>query len=207
MTHYIKQDLTEPSLQELLDKVNSGAISFAEFHRISQERQAARFAPQLFEHYTKKEWRDFITLSLSVWELMPTAFRYFDEIPDEFKYQYAVDAYVHHGDSIPAVRAALRKARKFGAPALPPEISQRDTITIYRAGEEPITKCKYRISWTLDKNVAKFFLNEYIGKHANFLYMGKIKPQDIIAYTDERKEKEVLQYGKVFDIEIIDHAI
>ena len=37
----------------------------------------------------------------------------------------------------------------------------------------------------------------------NHLFRAKIHTADIIAYTDDREEREVLQYRKVFDIEDI----
>ena len=39
--------------------------------------------------------------------------------------------------------------------------------------------------------------------HANYLYQAQIKTADIIAYVDDREEREVLQYRKVFDIQDI----
>ena len=156
--------------------------------------------PLLSKYMEQGEWQNFIDLALTHWEVMAIAFQFYSEVPDSLKYQFAIDAYINHGDSIPAVRKAVRNAWKYGKAVLPPEIANEQAITIYRAGEEPIEKAKYRISWTADYKIAEFFLTEYIGRHATHLYSGKIKTADIIAYCDEREEREIMQYGKVFDI-------
>lgn len=189
--------------QKLVDQLNNKEITPEQFIKQNQIEQAKRFAPQLMEHRSKGEWEKFISLALSIWELMPTAFNYYDEVPDSMKYEFAIRAYIHHGDRIPAVRKAVRSARRYGQPALPDELKSRDTITIYRAGEEPIEKAPYRISWTTEIAIAFFFLSEYIGKHATHLYKGVIRTKDIIAYTDDRNEREVMQYRKVYDLEDI----
>jgi hypothetical protein len=183
--------------------LNNGEIDFAEFQRRAYLRQKERFLPQLLEYRAAGKWKDFINTALSAYEVMPEAFMFYDEIPDNLKYDFAISAYQHHGDSIPAVRKAVRGAAKYGKADLPAELQAKEVITVYRAGEEDITKCKYRISWTTDRSVAEFFLNTYIGRHAAYLYTAQIRPADVIAYTDDRQEKEILQYRKVFDIKDI----
>lgn len=190
----------------LIDDVtafNNGKIDFKELRRRQYIAQQKAFFPRLMELKNAEKWQEFITLSLTVYELMPIAFKYFDEIPDELKYNFAIEAYTNHGDAVPAVRHAVRNAKKYGRPNLPAAMAAADHITIYRAGEEIITKCKYRISWTTNKDTALFFLNTYAGRHASHLYKAKIKPADIIAYTNDRKESEIMQYMKVYDIEEI----
>ena len=176
---------------------------FLKFQREQHERQRERFTPILKQHYINGEWEEFINTALAVYEVMPIAFQLYDKVPDEYKYDFCTQAYINHGDSIPAVRKAVRSALKYGKPKLPQEISEAESITVYRAGEEPIEKAKYRISWTTSMDVALFFLETYIGKHATHLYKGKIKPEKIIAYCDDRNEKEIMQYRNVFDIEEI----
>lgn len=183
--------------------LNSGKIDFAEFQRRAYLRQKEIFLPQLLKYRAAGKWDKFINTALSVFEVLPEAFTFYDEIPDNLKYDFAISAYQHHGDSIPAVRKAVRGAAKYGKAALPAELQRQEAITVYRAGEENITKCKYRISWTTDRSVAEFFLNTYIWRHATYLYTAQIRPADVIAYTDDRNEKEILQYGKVFNIQNI----
>lgn len=176
---------------------------FAQFHREQQLEWKQKCLTLLLDAKEAENWEEFITIALTRYEVMPEAFTFYEQIPDNLKYNFAISAYMHHGDSLPAVRKAVRSALKYGAPVLPPEIAAQETITIYRAGEEDITKCKYRISWSTDINTALFFLNTYGGRHANYLYKGQIKTADIIAYTNERKENEIMQYNKVFNIELL----
>lgn len=187
-----------------LPKSFNNVDDFVKFQRENMRRAKEMILPELYDAFYKKRWNDFINCALCKWQVMPEAFALYDEIPDKYKYDFAIAAYQHHGDSIPAVRKAVRGARKYGKPILPEDIAALDEITVYRAGEEVLSKCKYRLSWTTSKEVALFFLDWYGGRHARYLYCAKIRPADIIAYTDERKEKEVIQYAKVYDITLLE---
>lgn len=188
------------TVEKLIADLNNGVISYDEFQHKQYLAQQQFFTPQLLEHMAKGEWEEFVHLALKVYEIMPIAFRYYDKVPDNLKYDFCIQAYLHHGDSIPAVRKAVREALKYGKPKLPKNMQNADFIEVYRAGEETIDKAPYRISWTTKKEVALFFLNEWRERHANHLYKAKIKPQDIIAYTNDREEFEIMQYRKVYDI-------
>ena len=131
-------------------------------------------------------------------------YRFWNSIPDNLKYETAIDAYMNHGDSFSIVRKRVREALKYGKPDLPEWIKSQKEITIYRAGEEPIEKAKYRISWTTDIEKARWFLYEWNGRHAKYLYKGVISIDKIIAYTNERKEHEVMQYRNVRNIELLE---
>ena len=193
----------DPLVLEAAAALSGGEISYIEYQRRIYKIQKNKFMPELLKYRAAGEWENFCKLALTVFEVMPDAFLFYDQIPDNLKYKFAIDAYTHHGDSIPAVRKAVRGARKYGKANLPAELQTQETVVIYRAGEESIQKSKYRISWTTSLETALFFLNEYRSKHASHLYRAKIKTADIIAYTDDRNEKEVMQYNKVFDIEDI----
>lgn len=205
LTEWAKQHPQEAELcltmQKNIDDLNAGRIDFAEFQRRNYMRQKLSFLPKLLEHRQAGRWNEFVSMALSIYEVMPEAFEFYDDVPDDLKYSFAIEAYQHHGDKIPAVRKAVRQAHKYGKPDLPADLAAVDTITVYRAGEEPITKAKYRISWTTSIETARFFLETYIGRHATHLYRGKIRPADVIAYTNDRNENEIMQYRKVFDIE------
>ena len=188
-----------------LEAVNAGKIDFAEFQRRQYFRQKNSFLPRLITAKNAGDWKEFIRIALSIYEVLPEAFMYFEQVPDDLKYELAIGAYMHHGDSIPAVRKAVRSLSKYPRPPLPDDLATADAVTVYRAGEEPKEKARFRLSWTTDKEVALFFLNTWNGRHASHLYQGKIRPARIIAYTDDRNEKEVIQYGGVYDvIEITD---
>ena len=103
--------------------------------------------------------------------------------------------------SIEECRQALIQLPRNGLNELPRECKEQPYIIVYRAGEEDIDQAKDRISWTLDVKTAEFFMNTWRSRHANAMYKAKIKPCDVIAFTDERKEQEVLQFRGVYDIE------
>ena len=153
-----------------------------------------------------EDWKEVCILTELNHELMPFVFGHlYAKIPEELRRDFVVECYSSHGDSVPGCRRALRGLKKNGINELPKACRDKEYITVYRAGEEDPSKAKYRISWTLDKKVALFFMQDYMGSRyrTNYLYKAKIRPCDVIAYYNGRKEKEVLQYRKVFDIEVI----
>lgn len=190
-------------IRKNLIALQAGKIDIVEYQRREYKRLKKMFMPELMESRRAGDWQRFIDFALAHYQVMPEAFSFFDEVPDKLKYQFAIDAYMHHGDSVPGVRKTVRSALKWGRPELPKEIADAREITVYRAGEEPIEKARYRLSWTTDKAVAVFFLDEYLHRHASHLYTGKIRPEHIIAYTNKREEKEIIQYRHVYDIEDI----
>lgn len=169
------------------------------------ERKAAALS-KLEESYTAGDWETVCVIAECCYEVMPEAFAfYYDEMPEEYRRDFVVGCYSNHGDSLPSCRKALRALPKNGINELPPEYTEREEITVYRAGEETPNMAQYRLSWTTDIEVAKKFFETYIcsRSRAQYLYKAKIRPCDVIAYTDDRAEKEVLQYRKVKDIEVI----
>ena len=81
---------------------------------------------------------------------------YYDSVPDNERYKFLIDLYSDGGDRIGSIRKAMRTARKYGSPVLPPDLG--DIITVYRAGDESINKAPYRLSWTTDLEKAKWFM-------------------------------------------------
>ena len=158
------------------------------------------FSGKLLEYRAAQNWQGFINIALAAYEVLPLAFTYYEEIPDHLKYDFAIRAYENHGDSLESVRNAVINAGQYGRPELPAELRDKEVITIYRAGEEDPTRCKERLSWTTSLETALFFMYEYRGRHAEHLYKGEIRTADIIAYTNDRNENEVLQYNKVFNV-------
>lgn len=194
-----KQEFDRGMAQDV-KALTGGTIDYHEYQQRAYARNHEFWLPVLMRHRQAGDWDEFIRCALDCPEVMADAFEFFDEIPDPLKYDFAIEAYTHHGDSVPAVRKAVRRANRWGRPELPKELEAAREITVYRAGEEPMEKAKYRLSWTTDVRVARFFLDTYGGRHANHLYTGKIRPRHIIAYTDAREEKEIIQYGHVYDI-------
>ena len=105
---------------------------------------------------------------------------------------------------MPIVRKYVRQARKY-APIeerIPAEMIGLPEIEIYRAGAEPLDKAAYRISWTTSLDVAKWFHDRAVARlqPQRHIYKGVIKPEKIIWYTDDRQEKEVMQYNSVKNV-------
>lgn len=125
-------------------------------------------------------------------------------LPDKYKYSIPIQCYTHNGDRMPIVRKYVRQARKY-APIeerIPAEMIGLPEIEVYRAGEETLDKATYRISWTTSLDVAKWFYDRAVARSQprRHIYKGVIKPEKIIWYTDDRQEKEVMQYNSVRNI-------
>ena len=130
---------------------------------------------------------------------------YFCLMPDEYKYDFVVYAYIYGGDESGAVRKEIRRAERYGSPKWPAELASQDVLTVYRAGTEPIERARFSISWTVDLKRALWFRN-YNRDHLkgeSRIYRAKIRKSDVKAYSNIRKEQEVMQYRKVFDMEDI----
>ena len=133
----------------------------------------------------------------------------YKHLPDEYKFSIPVECYTHNGDSMPTVRKYVRRARKY-APLekrIPTELAAQSEITVYRAGEENIDRAQYAISWTTDFGVAKWFYDRAnaFGFPERHLYRAKIKPEKVIWFTDDRSEKEIMQYNAVKEVSEIDY--
>lgn len=176
---------------------------FKKFRAQAYIDQKNAFLPIIKDLHDRGEWEQFSIQVQCVYEVMPEAFKdYYADMPAEYRRDFVVGCYSHHGDSLPECRKALRKLPKNGKNELPEEYRDKPFITVYRAGEEPIEKAKYRISWTLDPDTARFFFSKWRGRHAAAIYKAKIRPEDVTAYSNEREEYEVMQYGKVYDVEL-----
>lgn len=199
--------------EELLKMVTNGEpVQFApgEFERFEQARykaQAMKTFPIIANLAKAGRWKEFSGRVQAVYEVMPQAFDvFYADMPEEYRRDFVIGCYVNHGDALEQCREALKELPKRGLEELPKEYASKPEIIIYRAGSEAQEEAGNFLSWTIDRKTADFFLNTYIGKHATRLYKAKIKPADVIAYTNERNEKEVLQYRSVYDVETIEEA-
>lgn len=78
-----------------------------------------------------------------------------------------------------------------------------EVVTVYR-GVTSYNKNNIKtLSWTLDKEKAKWFAHRF--DEEGKVYVAKINKEDILAYCDRRNEKEIiLDYTKLYDIEVVD---
>jgi len=130
----------------------------------------------------------------------------YEEIPDSQKYQIVLEVYTNMRYQQKGILKYLR-AIKSHAPddmldAISDYIDSNKNIVVYRGGlqdENAILKP----SWTISKEKAIWFASKYnrSGK-STVLYKGIIKADNVIAYTDCRSEKEIIQYRSVKNIEI-----
>ena len=198
-------ELPEMSLQEMNEVI--GSVGFHKYRQIAYLAQKMRFLPVIAELALSGEWESFSKQAQAVYEAMPEAFAYFyGDMPEEFRRDFVIGCYMHHGDSVKECREAVIGLPRDGRGDLPEEYRDMEELTVYRAGEEPIDEAAGRISWTLDESVARFFMYEYRARHANHLYRAHIRPSDVIAYTDDRSEREIIQHMGVYDVEEMEAA-
>lgn len=162
----------------------------------------------LDEAMQKEDWEK----AASLIELNPEfiAFglnRVYDRLPAEYKFSIPINCYTHHGCGTAAVRKYVRRARKL-LPVerrIPAGLLALPEIVVYRAGAEPIDSAANRISWTTSLDVARWFFNRArLAGEERHIYKGIIRPKRVIWYTDDRQEKEILQYRGVRQITEID---
>lgn len=170
------------------------------FKQKAFEKDRKLWLPGLHKIYQTGDWVRFSEYVQGRYEIMQDAFKlYYGQMPEKYRRDFVVGCYMHHGDHYPCCRMALRRLPKNGINELPKRFAKKDVVEIWRAGNEEEELAKYRISWTTSYKVANDF---YRSKH--YLYRGEIRPCDIIAYTNEREEHEVMQYNKVRNVELYD---
>ena len=165
-------------------------------------KQKLTFLPKVADLAIEGDWEGFSTCVRQVYETMPEAFGiFYYYMPDEYRREFVVGCYDNHGDAVEECREALKQLPKGGAGELPDDLRGRDVITVYRAGLEGIGDAPFSLSWTTSRPVANFFYNRHDGGH---VYKASLRTCDVIAYDDDRDEREVLQYGDVYDVEEIE---
>ena len=163
--------------------------------------------PQVAEYALSGDWDSFSSLVQSAYQTMPEAFNYFyPDMPRDYRRDFVINCYVNHGDSVEPCRKAVIELPRDGMNELPREYRNTNELIVYRAGEEEAGEAPERISWTLSEVIARGFLDIHFERHAHNLYRAHIKPCDVIAYTNKRREQEVLQHRAVYDVETIDTA-
>jgi len=128
------------------------------------------------------------------------------EIPDSQKYQIVIDVYTNmryqQRGILKYLRAIKNHAPEDMLDAISEFIDSNNNIVVYRGGLHD-EKVSLKPSWTISKEKAIWFATKYnISGKDTVLYKGIIKANNIIAYTDCRSEKEIIQYRSVKNIEI-----
>jgi len=80
--------------------------------------------------------------------------------------------------------------------------NMEDEVVIYRGVTDYNNKQIKAMSWTLSQETAEWFANRF--NQCGYVYRAKIKKKDILAYCNQREEKEIIvDYNKLYDIELI----
>lgn len=133
----------------------------------------------------------------------------FEEIPDSQKYQIVMDVYT----MLKSPAKEMIKYLKAVKPLVPDNltatiedyIDEHGNLTIYRGGIQ-VKNPALCPSWTLSREQAEFFAKRLIDEPTakdTVIYRGFVKATDIIGYTNEREEQEIIQYRSVKNIEIV----
>ena len=130
-------------------------------------------------------------------------------LPLEVKCRIALFHYTDKGDFNPTIRKYVRKARIIRPDnwrdMLPSSVRDMDSFVVYRGGGEDINKAAYSLSWTLSQEMAEWFTKRHTltNPAPQHLYRGVISADRVIAYINDRKEFEIVQYRGVKKIEVI----
>ena len=200
------RDLMEAERVEWLDCIAAleSAGMYALRRALISIKSRAHYLPAIADAALSGDWEEFTTLVHYSPETINDVFTdFYAAMPMEYRRDFVVGCYMHHGDSYYLCRLALRNLPRNGASELPEGYRDADEITVYRAGEEPIEEAPERISWTLSEEKARWFMNDYGLRHANHLFRAHIRPSDVIAYDNGREEQEIMQYRSVYNVEDI----
>lgn len=128
-------------------------------------------------------------------------------IPKPIQYRIAISLYTDKGDMYDEIVNIVKNGREHRPndwdKEMPECVRKANTFTVYRAGKESIDKAVDSLSWTLWRDVAEWFAerHEHYGQEKQHLYKATISADDVIAFTNSRREFEIIQYGGVRDIE------
>jgi hypothetical protein len=120
----------------------------------------------------------------------------FDRIPDDTKFNVFMEVYTRGEYGFDRLDPDfIRKV--FSYRELSEEHRFRDSfpdvkeyVTVYRGATEKSTPLNRTYSWTLKKDVAKYFANRWGSRGT--VYKARVRADNIIAYYDGRNEEEVL---------------
>ena len=183
----------------------------AEIEAEADEAEALFWTARTLYHMNHQQWekvKSDLKANQSAMTFLFTEGLY-EKIPDEHKYKVAVNAYTWWGCSVPEVREAVKKIRLYGDPIFPPELDGVEEIAVYRGSVNGIEGIAYDMSWTTDLKTARFFqwIKQNQKKREGHIYRGKIRRDDVLAYTNRIGQDEIIQYGKVYDVEDITEQV
>ena len=116
---------------------------------VSYLAQKMTFLPIIAEHALNGDLESFSDQTQVVYEGMPEAFTYFyADMPEEYRRDFVIGCYIHHGDSLEECREAVTELRGGGRDDLPEEVDPSrlpedasDTIRLVRIGDYDVCPC------------------------------------------------------------------
>lgn len=133
---------------------------------------------------------------------------YYPCLDPKDRYRITINCYVKDGYNFPRkLIIGLKKIKPSGWLDNMKLPDLNAPVTVYRASRTPPGESiKNETSWTIDKDTAMFFYcrPRVVEKEETYFYQASILPKDIIAYTEERGEYEVIQHRGVFDVKPLD---
>lgn len=131
-------------------------------------------------------------------------------LPEDLCCRIALFHYTSHGDEYPSIRKFVRKAKcirpENWREQLPESVRNNEVFTIYRGGCQDLQHVKNSLSWTLERDVAEWFIernhfrSRFMPIGEQHLYCAEIAADDVIAYLNNRDEFEILQYRKIRNV-------
>lgn len=132
----------------------------------------------------------------------------YDEIPDKQKYQIVFDVYTNLKSPAKDLKKLVYDVKKYrpnkNITPLKKKVDGNNNLTVFRGVGKKEKSPQLSLSWTLKKEVALFFARDYFITKSRtdtfYLYTGEINIDDVIHYTNGRKEFEIIQYRSVKNI-------
>jgi hypothetical protein len=133
---------------------------------------------------------------------------FYDCIPDKQKYNIVIDVYTNAKCATKRFSKYIKDIKKYRPINYVKSIKQfadeKGNITVYRGGTDTSAPPNKGISWSIERSIAEFFAYRFqcLGIKG-YVYSGEINIKDVIAYTNDREEYEILQYKSVKNIVLL----
>lgn len=134
----------------------------------------------------------------------------YPEIPKSQKYQVVFDVFTMLKQPASDLLDLVLDVRKYRPDKILDPLREltdpSGNLIVYRGSGKKERYPQYSMSWTLNKDIAVFFARDYwltrTQKNAYYIYRGVINIDDIIHYTNDREESEIVQFNSVKNIQV-----
>ena len=127
-------------------------------------------------------------------------------LPDDMKYEAFLDVYTRSEYNFNKLTIEILELLKNLRPkSVIEELStyadNKGYLTIYRGECTKSTPLKKALSWTLDKECAKWFAKRFLlESEIGYVHKAKVNINNVIGFTQARDESEVIVRGKYMEI-------